>query len=317
MVDRMSTNTCPRCKGAVAVLDGRPYITPRGVELWHPACWTVRDQPIVVDAVAIEAAAESPPVKRARYWMTGALALSLVGVALGRYAWAGGSNTALANVDLTSDEPIVMHGGLASNETVPPEPDLLERFPIATAKDGTPLPEKYPSLAAWTHPVSGAPELMTTTNRSRMFGSERHGIDRAECGSGHCGVDLDGPRGRPIVAVASGIVIRIERRELGADGRSGRYVRVMHDDGPLTAYMHMDEVADDLKIGDRVEAGRYLGTLGATAVFQAAPHLHFTLEVPRRYWERGDHIETTFLDPAPYLVRAKVLPAHESIKPAS
>jgi murein DD-endopeptidase MepM/ murein hydrolase activator NlpD len=102
--------------------------------------------------------------------------------------------------------------------------------------------------------------------------------------------------------------VRVELSELGLDGRSGRYVRVEHDDGTLTSYMHMDQVAE-VRVGDRVTAGQFLGTLGATAVYTAAPHLHFALEVPDHAGLHGDNTETHFVDPAPYLVRATVAPA--------
>src|SRR5215470_6233773 len=121
------------------------------------------------------------------------------------------------------------------------------------------LDELFLSLRAWTHPVTASPELMPEQS-SRHFGAHREGIERPECGEGHCGVDLDGPRGRPIVAVAAGTVVRVELSERGLDGRSGRYVRIEHDDGALTSYMHMDDVAD-LHVRDHVAAGQYVGTL--------------------------------------------------------
>ncbi|HEX7837563.1 MAG TPA: M23 family metallopeptidase, partial [Kofleriaceae bacterium] len=172
-------------------------------------------------------------------------------------------------------------------------------------RGGVRIDEMFPSLRAWTHPVTGAAELMPE-QASRHFGAHREGIDRPECGEGHCGVDLDGPRGRPIVAVAAGTVVRVERSELGLDGRSGRYVRIEHGDGTLTAYMHMDDVAE-VRVGQRVEAGQYLGTLGATAVFSSPPHLHFSLEIPAHPDEHGEHGDTTdthYVDPAPFLVRS-------------
>jgi murein DD-endopeptidase MepM/ murein hydrolase activator NlpD len=131
---------------------------------------------------------------------------------------------------------------------------------------------------------------------------------RTECGAGHCGIDLDGPRGRPLVAVADGIVVRVELHELGLDGRSGRYVRIEHDDGTLTSYMHLDDVAP-LQPGDRILAGQYLGTLGASGVYDAVAHLHFSLEVPNHpgHGPHGDTTDTHYVDPAPYLVRATIV----------
>jgi murein DD-endopeptidase MepM/ murein hydrolase activator NlpD len=144
----------------------------------------------------------------------------------------------------------------------------------------------------------------------RLFGSERHGIERPECGAGHCGVDLDGPRGRPIVAVAAGMVIHVDRSERGGDGRSGRYVRLQHEDNTFTNYMHMDDVAENLRSGTAVTRGQYLGTLGATAVYAAPPHLHFSLEVPASD-ARGEHIPTRYVNPSPFLMRSTIVPVIE------
>ena len=40
----MVAGICPRCKAAVALHDGRPFVTAEGVvEMWHPACFDDRD----------------------------------------------------------------------------------------------------------------------------------------------------------------------------------------------------------------------------------------------------------------------------------
>src|SRR4051812_39948454 len=104
-----------------------------------------------------------------------------------------------------------------------------------------------------------------------------------------------------------GVVVRVERSEMGRDGRSGRYVRIEHDDGTLTSYMHLDTIVEGLDVGDRVDGGQQIGTLGATAVHRAEPHVHFGLEVPNEAGTHGDNVNTHYVDPAPFLVRAKVL----------
>jgi len=83
-------------------------------------------------------------------------------------------------------------------------------------------------------------------------------------------------------------------------------VRIEHDDGTLTAYMHLDEIADGLEVGDHVDGGQYIGTLGATAVYEAPPHLHFSLEVPNVPGTHGDNTNTHYVDPAPFLARAAI-----------
>jgi murein DD-endopeptidase MepM/ murein hydrolase activator NlpD len=69
--------------------------------------------------------------------------------------------------------------------------------------------------------------------------------------------------------------------------------------------MHLRRVTRGLERGDRVDAGQQIGTLGASGVKAAAPHLHFALELPRGD-RRGGHSNTRYADPAPFLVRATV-----------
>lgn len=240
----------------------------------------------------------------------------IVAIGIGQWTWgemAPPVAALFANVEVGPEpEPVRFQTFDTKNEHIPPrivtvQTELETRFDVPVFR-GVRLDESFPSLRTWTHPVSETPELMPE-KISRQFGSHRDGIERAECGEGHCGVDLDGPRGRPIVAVAPGVVVRVELRELGLDGRSGRYVRIEHHDGTLTSYMHMDDVAP-VRVGERVTAGQYLGTLGASAVFESAPHLHFALEVPDRPYSgwMGDHTNTHYADPAPFLVRATISP---------
>jgi murein DD-endopeptidase MepM/ murein hydrolase activator NlpD len=280
------------------------------VELWHRVCFDDRDALVTRSTPADFL--PTPPTPRFIRVLGGVVAASmLVSIVIGQWTWgemAPPLAASLANVELTAPEPVTARQFDTAHERIPSrivtvETELEARYPVPL-RGADRLDEKFPSLRAWTHPVSGAAELMPE-NPGRHFGALRAGIERVECGEGHCGVDLDGPRGRPIVAVAAGTVVRIELSELGLDGRSGRYVRIEHDDGTLTAYMHMDDVAE-LRVGERVTGGQYVGTLGATAVFSSAPHLHFSLEVPLHSGLHGDNTDTRYVDPAPYLVRATI-----------
>lgn len=290
------------------------------VELWHARCFERRAEPIAITQPMATIAIVAPPERSLAKRIAAATAFAAL--VAGGIAYLGRStvSSASVNVDPTAAESLPIRSTFATHEHAPPAPIVLtlaQRYPIPMRAD-VPLDETFTSLQSWIHPVTNSPELMPE-QRSRHFGAERIGIERVECGEGHCGVDLDGPRGRPIVAVAGGTVIRVERRELGRDGKSGRYVRIQHDDGAITAYMHMDDVAEDLQVRDRVAAGQYLGTLGATAVYSAAPHLHFSLELPDHSNDRGDGIQTTYVDPAPFLVRATIANTPDrrhAVKPA-
>ncbi|HUQ07348.1 MAG TPA: M23 family metallopeptidase [Kofleriaceae bacterium] len=163
------------------------------------------------------------------------------------------------------------------------------------------LEDDRPSLRDWVHPVTGTDEK-TPARSTRRFGAQRHGVsDPTKCGSGHCGLDLAGPRGRPVVAVAWGTVVRVEHSVNGRDGRSGRYVRLEHPEGVFTEYMHLDAIEAEIKVGDDVVAGQVLGTLGKSGIHSGEQHLHFGLEI---------QIDGTlrYVDPTPFLQRAEVVP---------
>ena len=286
---------CPRCTCAVALHEGKPLITGGVVQLWHRSCWATRHAR-GVEVVAI--VAPRPPVPRTALFAAAGGIAAIVAIAPFAHSAAPPASLAVADLAVTERAPVIDRE--AAREPAPPAP----RMPLF---HGQPLDDLFPSLREWVHPVANSAELVPSL-QSRWFGAERVGVERPECGAGHCGIDLDGPRGQPIVSVADGVVVRVERHELGLDGRSGRYVRIEHDDGALTAYMHLDDIAPGLEVGDHVDAGQWIGTLGATAVYSAAPHLHFSLEVPRRPGEkRGDRAETRFVDPAPFLSRSTIV----------
>jgi murein DD-endopeptidase MepM/ murein hydrolase activator NlpD len=304
----------------VALHEGRPFVTTFNVvELWHRDCFDDRDV-LVTRSTPLDFL-PTPPTPRLVRVLGGTVAGSmLVAIVIGQWTWgemAPPPAASLANVDVAAPaEPVVLRQIDTAHERLPAriitvQTEIEARYEVP-ARNGVPLDEMFPSLRAWTHPVTGSPELMPE-QASRHFGARREGIERPECGEGHCGIDLDGPRGRPLVAVAAGTVVRVELSELGLDGRSGRYVRIEHDDGTLTAYMHMDDVAG-VRVGDRVAAGQYLGTLGATAVFASAPHLHFSLEVPAQPGLHGDNTNAHYVDPAPFLVRATIAPVSRPVE---
>ncbi len=313
----MVTALCPRCESVVALHEGHPVVGAGAVALWHRTCWDVRDTPIVVARASEPARSARPrtapiaePTVRSRWLMRGAST-----VAAGFFLFAIGFTpslaTSFARADVDELETPSIHAAVTTREQrlmLAWVPTALEaRYPMPS--DGTPLDQQYPSLRGWIHPVTHSAEHVPTET-PRLFGVGRIGIEtpRPECGEGHCGIDLDGPRGRALVAVADGNVVRVERSELGADKLSGRYVRIEHDDGTFTAYMHMDDVSDQLEPGTRVRAGQYVGTLGATAVYAAPPHLHFSLEIPAHKGQRhGDSTDTKFIDPAPFLARATIV----------
>lgn len=313
----MAGASCTSCGQPVDVLSAVPRVTPDGVAL---VCGMCDSGPVRTQTASEAAVRPLPAASRSGVVAAGAALVVLVGVLA--VAWKSSNATAdVAEVVATAD----VIGSFVESTTLTPDPmpsDATETPPIGQDLTEAPPPAppprephtfsdkaqklivQYPALADWTHPVTGTDDIAPEKG-SRQFGAERGHDSPAECGAGHCGVDLGAPRGRPVVAVQKGRIARLVFAKEGNDGISGRYVRIEHDGGVFTSYMHLDRVGVDLREGLEVEAGHVLGTLGATGVKNSAPHLHFSLEVSNK---RGF---LRFIDPQEYLLTSKVAPIPE------
>lgn len=89
----------------------------------------------------------------------------------------------------------------------------------------------------------------------------------ARWGTSHNGIDIAGPIGAPIYAVANGTVL-----EAGPASGFGLWVRVQHDDGTVTVYGHMNSYS--VSVGQQVEAGQQIAEIGNRGQ-STGPHLHF------------------------------------------
>lgn len=90
----------------------------------------------------------------------------------------------------------------------------------------------------------------------------------------HSGVDLAGVGvGPPVVAAGSGTVERVVPTDVGAEGIN---VRIKHDDGTRTYYLHLSKAL--VNEGDQVSAGTPIGAVGNTGRSTGA-HLHFSTVV--------------------------------------
>lgn len=155
----------------------------------------------------------------------------------------------------------------------------------------------------WVHPLAGTRHL--PPNEHTNFGARRAGQRPAECGRGHCGVDLFDARGSIVHAVADGTIVALYPE---GRGEAGRLVAVHHGGGLRSLYMHLDEIRPGLEVGQTIRAGDPVGTLGSTGFFRSAPHLHFAIT--------HDHDSRTwYLDPEPMLRTAVVLPVPRPFDP--
>ncbi len=175
--------------------------------------------------------------------------------------------------------------------------------------------EMVRQLSFLKSPIPGA---SISTRDSQLPGAPRayrngthEGLDYY---NGYCGVSVH--FGDPVYAAGAGIIYRIdhdysepvtvEREEmlrLSAtagdtpvdilDKFRGRQVWIVHAFGVVTRYAHLDTVSDQLQVGDWVEAGTFIGTVGNSGTSNGArgiredAHLHFEIWVENCYLGEG------------------------------
>ncbi len=96
-------------------------------------------------------------------------------------------------------------------------------------------------------------------------------------------VDLIVAEGTPVLAARGGVVMQAISgfREGGADvalADRANQIRVLHEDGSMALYAHLQEAAVFVRAGDRVTLGQVIGRTGSTG-FSTGPHLHFAVQV--------------------------------------
>ncbi len=99
------------------------------------------------------------------------------------------------------------------------------------------------------------------------FGDPRGGGTRQ-----HEGQDLFGLRGTPIVSPTKAVVSAV-----GSGESAGNFVYTANPGGETFRYMHLDTIAD-IKRGDKLAIGDFIGTVGDTGnAVGTTPHLHFEI----------------------------------------
>ena len=99
-------------------------------------------------------------------------------------------------------------------------------------------------------------------------------------------VDFSADIGTPVLAARGGTVMQVEsdfdKAGLNLEKYGGRanFVRILHDDGTMGLYAHLQESGVLVRVGQHVQAGQQIGLSGNTG-FTTGPHLHFAVQVNR------------------------------------
>jgi murein DD-endopeptidase MepM/ murein hydrolase activator NlpD len=89
--------------------------------------------------------------------------------------------------------------------------------------------------------------------------------------------------GTDVFAAREGVVIEVASdyfesgTNLAVDGPRANVVRVLHDDGTMALYVHLNWNTIRVVPGQRVRRGEYLADSGNTG-FSTGPHLHFVVQ---------------------------------------
>lgn len=114
--------------------------------------------------------------------------------------------------------------------------------------------------------------------------------------SGENALDFSMPEGTPITAARPGKVIRLKadsNRGCGLPSckNLGNYITILHDDGTMADYYHLQQNGVLVEVGDDISVGDKIGLSGNTG-WSTGPHLHF---VVYKWGKKGrETIKTTF-----------------------
>ena len=97
-------------------------------------------------------------------------------------------------------------------------------------------------------------------------------------------IDIEMPIGTPLHAARAGVVMDLARyfhrsgQDLQRDGQRANFIRILHDDGTMAVYAHLDYDGIRVQTGQRVQRGQKIALSGNTG-YSTGPHLHFAVQV--------------------------------------
>jgi murein DD-endopeptidase MepM/ murein hydrolase activator NlpD len=202
--------------------------------------------------------------------LAGGVAAAVLGLGGATQASAEGTSVLAAQQALlTSDEGV----------------EALPQASVTVAEAQARLQEVAASRAARAEAEAAAREAARPKAVMPINGARLTSCFCSRWGTFHWGIDLAAPMRTPEYAAADGVVLRA-----GAASGFGLAVYILHENGDVTVYGHMDQIL--VEPGEYVEAGETIALLGNRGQ-STGPHLHFEVH---RGGEDGKRI-----DPVPWL----------------
>lgn len=96
-------------------------------------------------------------------------------------------------------------------------------------------------------------------------------------------IDIVMPVGTPILAARGGVIMDMQDNFQGG-GKQKRYltranqVRILHNDGTMAVYAHLQRNSVRVQHGARVTRGQWIANSGNTG-YSSGPHLHFVIQL--------------------------------------
>lgn len=149
-------------------------------------------------------------------------------------------------------------------------------------------PWKYRYSYRWQHGRLGAQHDDEHSYLLPYASGTKHQLIQGPGGSyshrGQQAYDFSMPEGTAVRAARAGVVVSV-RSDSAAGGPQERFrdqanfVEILHSDGTVAHYLHLQKDGVLVEAGERVQAGSPIGLSGATG-FASRPHLHFEVTSP-------------------------------------
>ncbi|WP_448625054.1 M23 family metallopeptidase [Geodermatophilus sp. URMC 64] len=201
---------------------------------------------------------------------------------------AGGLGAGVISFQGTSEAAAESTSVLAAQDMLATSDEDVELMPMASiteAEAQARLEEVAASRAARAEAEAAAREAARPKAVLPVKGARLTSTFAARWGTFHYGIDLAAPMRTPEYAAMDGVVLKA-----GAASGFGLAVYILHENGDVTVYGHMDKIL--VEVGQYVQAGDEIALLGNRGQ-STGPHLHFEVH-------QGG-IDGKRIDPLPWL----------------